>query len=433
MQLQRSPSLPDNKLHGPAVLLSCALALACGSSGGGDTDSASASGTSNITTVGVTTPEPTTGAGTDIGGEADATATGGGSQSGASSSGAGAESTGPATSGSTGTGPDDTGPADTGPGEGDSSSSAPIGEPMPCQVEATEVKPIPPTVLFLLDKSGSMGNLDGYLWDHDNNIQTPDVTRWSSLYAVVESLVDQFQDNVEFGVKLYPKLDATPYKNGGACEVTDGVEVETALNNAATILDTIPPAEDNVEGGTPMEGGIKEAYEYLTALDPDDQRFILMIADGDISKTCEDQDFNEALIYIESALQDHDIATYVVGIAIDDLPSKTQLTKLANAGGKPSNGPDPYYSTQNQIELDDALQKILDDTLSCTIAVDPEPDQPDLFQVWIDGDQIPAAPDCDADGWRWTVPHSEIELCGSACQALKQTGKVEARYFCIAG
>lgn len=428
MQLHRSPRLPA---------VTCALLLACGN-GVGDSDGASASGsTTSITSVSDTTPtQPTSGS--TGGGEADATATqadtSGGTHTGSgSSSDSGIDSTGPATGSETSAGPE-TGEPITSTTRDDGESTMPIDtDPKPCQVESTEVKPIPPTVLFLLDKSGSMGNLDGYLWDHDANIQTPEVTRWSSLHAVVESMVNKFNETVEFGVKLYPKIDATPYKMTGACDVDPGVEVETAPMNAANILATIPAADFNVLGGTPMEGGIKEAVNYLTALDPDDQRFILMIADGDISKTCEDQDFNEALIFIETALQDHDIATYVVGIAIDDLPSKTQLTKLANAGGKPSNGPDPYYSTQNQIELDDAIQQIVDDTLSCTIAVAPEPDQPDLFEVWIDDTQIPAVPDCNADGWRWTVPHSEIELCGTACKALKQTGKVEARYYCVAG
>jgi hypothetical protein len=37
------------------------------------------------------------------------------------------------------------------------------------------------------------------------------------------------------------------------------------------------------------------------------------------------------------------------------------------------------------------------------------------------------------DGWVWTVPHAQIELCGQACLDLKKSGQVEARYFCEAG
>lgn len=416
--------------------MSCAFLLACGN-GVGAEDSASASGTStgtSITSASATTPGQATSSAS-----ADDTAniTGGASHDGSSGH---PDDTSAATSANTATSDvtteDHTSPAssstpdDTSRGE---ASTVGSDEPMPCQVETTEVLPIPPTVLFLLDKSGSMGDLPEYLWDHDNNEQTPKVTRWSSLHAVVESMVTKFNKTVNFGAKLYPKIDATPYKMTGACDVDPGVEVEAAPLNGANVLAGIPPADFDVLGGTPMEGGIKEAFNYLTALDPDDQRFILMIADGDISKTCEDQDFFEAFYYVESAWQDHGIATYVVGIAIDDPNSKMQLTTLADGGGKPNmNGPFPYYSTQNQIELEDALQQIVDDTLSCTIAVDPEPTQPDLFEVWIDDQQFPAVADCADDGWMWTNPHSEIQLCGEACAQLKKTGKVEARYYCIA-
>ena len=77
------------------------------------------------------------------------------------------------------------------------------------------------------------------------------------------------------------------------------------------------------------------------------------------------------------------------------------------------------------------VQQILDDTLSCVIDVDPEPSEPELFQVWIGKDQVPAAADCAKDdGWVWTKPHSQIELCNAACLQLKKSGLVEARYYC---
>lgn len=409
-------------------VMSCSFLLACGNGVGGE-DSVSAGG-ATITTAGATATEPTT-AGPGTAETSSSAGTGSAANSEGSDPPADTSSTVVTT---------DTSVGDTSLGPGSESvtsvgdDSTTVGsEPVPCQVETTEVLPVPPTVLFLLDKSGSMGNLPEYLWDHDDNEQTPKVTRWSSLHAVVKSMVTKFNKTVDFGVKLYPKIDATPYKATGACDVDPGVEVEAAPLNGAAVLAGIPPANFDVLGGTPMEGGIKEAFNYLTSLDPEDQRFILMIADGDISKTCEDQNFYEALYYVESAWQDHNIATYVVGIAIDDPNSKSQLTNLADVGGKPNdNGPDPYYSTQNQIELEAAIQQIVDDTLSCTIAVNPEPTQPELFEVWIDDQQYPAVTDCADDGWMWTAEHSEIQLCGAACNQLKKTGKVEARYYCIA-
>ena len=61
------------------------------------------------------------------------------------------------------------------------------------------------------------------------------------------------------------------------------------------------------------------------------------------------------------------------------------------------------------------------------------PSEPGLFEVWIDGQPVPQAGSCAEDGWVWSVPHSEVTLCGSACDLLKETGKVQALYFCNPG
>lgn len=305
------------------------------------------------------------------------------------------------------------------------------GDPvkMPCQVEETHVEPIPPNVLLILDKSGSMSMES---WDHDANAQTPIVTRWYSLYKVVESVVNKFNGTVNFGVKLYPKLGAGSYVDTGACIVTPGVEVPIAPMNKNAVLATVPAANFMVLGGTPMETGLKEGFKYLNTLDPGLQRFAILVADGEISDTCEGENIYEAYAAVEDAYNLHGIPTYVVGIDVDPSTSE-QLTSLADLGGKPKPGPEPFYQTTNQIELEAAIQGIIDDTLSCVITVDPAPTQPELFEVWIGDSQISEAASCADNGWVWTKEHTEIELCGDACKLLKKTGQVEARYYCVAG
>lgn len=306
------------------------------------------------------------------------------------------------------------------------------GEPvkMPCQVEETLVEPIPPSVLLILDKSGSMSMEK---WDHDNNAQTPTVTRWYSLFKVVESVVTKFNATVHFGVKLYPKLGAGSYVDSGACIVTPGVEVPIAPMNKNQVLSVVPAADFEVLGGTPMETGLKEGFKYLSTLDPGLQRFAILVADGEISDTCQGENINEAVAFVEDQYNLYGIPTYVVGIDVDPSTSE-QLTSLADAGGKPKIGPEPFYQTNNQIELEAAIQGIIDDTLSCVIAVDPAPTQPELFEVWIGDTQLAKAGSCADNGWVWTKDDfTEIELCGDACKLLKKTGEVEARYFCIAG
>ena len=420
-----------NRARSKWLLILSPLLLACGDSGA-KADGLSASGSaSNVTTASETGPDTptTTGASATVSGSATGSTSGDSNSAGSSgSSGPGESSTSlMGTSGDSSGAMTSTGEAMTSTSTG--STTAPIDPPEPCQIETTKITPIPPDLLFVLDKSGSMSMEQ---WDHDENPQTPNVTRWYSLHGVVDSVVKTFNKTVNFGVKLYPKIDAGSYIDKGACIVNPGVEVEIAPMNAAGVLAGIPAADFAVLGGTPMETGLKEAFVYLNALDPAKQRFALMIADGEISKTCPGEVINEALGAVASAYQ-NGIPTYVVGIDVDPSTSD-QLAALAEAGGKPNpNGPELFYQTTNQLELQAAIQQIIDDTLSCVIDVNPEPSEPELFEVWIGKDQVPAAVDCAADdGWVWTAPHKQIELCGASCLKLKKSGVVEARYYCEA-
>ena len=405
------------------------LSLACGDTGGATDGATGGPGTMTITTASASETEttPTTSGGPTSASETTEGMSGAsqsGSETGASSTGDATDPTGSTATGSTATGDPTSSTDDTTP----DMTTGPL-KPEPCQVEMTKINPIPPDVLLVLDKSGSMSMES---WDHDEDPQTADVTRWYSLYGVVESIVTTFDKTVNFGVKLYPKIDAGSYVDEGACIVDPGVEVEISPMNAAGVLAKVPAADFEVLGGTPMETGLKEAFKYLQALDPSKQRFALLIADGEISKTCQGEIFNEALGAVKGGLA-MGIPTYVVGIDVDPSTS-AQLKYLAEAGGKPNaNNPDSFYQTTSQTELQAALQQIVDDTLSCVIDVDPEPAEPALFEVWIGATEIAPADDCTKDdGWVWTKPHVQIELCGQACLDLKKSGQVEARYFCEA-
>lgn len=410
------------------------LCLACGDSGGASASAGLSDSASNITSASASESDgdsatPTTSSGSASASTGEATQ---GSMSGDSHSSSEASSGEASVSGTSTSTTGSTGEllSSGGPDESSGGSEGSTGGPTPCQVEKTNIVPTPSDVLLVLDKSGSMSMQK---WDHDDNPQTPTVTRWNSLHGVVESIVTKFNKTVNFGVKLYPKIDAGSYEDVGACIVNPGVEVEVAPMNAAKVLAGIPAAEFAVLGGTPMETGLKEAYKYLQALDPNKQRFALMVADGEISKTCAGEVYKEALGAVKGA-HDMGIPTYVVGIDVDPMVS-ADLQSLATAGGKSNpNNPQGFYETTSQIELQAALQQIVDDTLSCVIDVVPEPSEPELFEVWLGKNQVAAAADCAKDsGWVWTKPHAQIELCGQACLDLKKSGQVEARYFCEAG
>src|SRR5690606_10291218 len=97
-----------------------------------------------------------------------------------------------------------------------------------------------------------------------------------------------------------------------------------------------------------------------------------------------------------------------------------KLNELAVAGGKPLGGSADFYQTQNEIELQDAIQAIVDDAASCTLHLDPVPFFPELVEVEMDGAMVPKVTDCASeDGWVFSNPngpYESLELCGSFCE-----------------
>lgn len=353
---------------------------------------------------------------------------------------------------------------DTGSDDDDSTSSTgnevtvTVGDtdgPIPCDVAEATLQPVPPNVMLVLDKSGSMVSNS---WDHDDDPNTPVVTRWHSLYDVVDFVVTTFDTQINFGANLFPSTLATATLDDNACIVSNMPEIPVAPVNGANILGGIPgPNETNINGGTPATAGFVVARDHLEALNPDNPRAVVFIFDG--AANCMDgttwpQQFNlydsNLPATVGAAWTDLDLPTYVVGIDIEDAVSPNvqngspsninpydELNIVAEAGGRPRPGPEKFYQTTNEIELQAALQEIIDDTLSCTVPLNPEPAFPDLLEVLIEDMQVPQVADCEnEDGWVYTNPAGpwdSIELCGSWCAQLKATGSVKAEYYCSPG
>jgi len=339
----------------------------------------------------------------------------------------------------------------------ESSDEAPAttGDVVPCDIAEATLTPVPPNIMLVLDKSGSMITNS---WDHDENPNTGTVTRWYSLYQVVDFVVTTFNEQINFGANLFPSENATATYNANGCLMSNGPEIPVAPLNQDAILNGIPGANETaIYGGTPAAEGIEVARNHLVTFDPDEPRAIIFITDGAANCASDAADnyqrfevYDEQLpVVVGDTWTNDGIPTYVVGIdisnavspiATDGNPDSTntydELETVAAAGGVPNGGP-LFYQTTNQNELQAALQQIIDDALSCTVPLDPPPAFPDLLEVYIDNMMVPPAADCAADdGWIYTNPngpYDSIELCGAWCDALKQVGSVTAEYYCDAG
>ena len=327
----------------------------------------------------------------------------------------------------------------------------------PCQVVQATLKPVAPNMMLVLDKSGSMvSNPSGY-WDHDNNVNTPKITRWNSVYSVVDLVVTKFNDKLNFGASLFPSTSATTTYDANACKVNGNVEVPVAAKNGAAILAGIPAAMDvSLKGGTPTSAGMLAALAHLKTLPAEAPRAVLLVTDGAANCTMgavppplfESYDNNVQTI-VGNAFNVDKIPTYVVGIETKNMTSGvtqdgnpdntnpyTKLNELAMQGGKPKNDPnEKFYNATNQIELGAALDLIVTDALSCVIPLAEEPAKPELTKVQVLGLDVPHIMDCaKEDGWVYTNPngpYDAIQLCGTACADLKQSGEAAVNFFCM--
>jgi hypothetical protein len=333
--------------------------------------------------------------------------------------------------------------------------------------------------MLVLDKSGSMVR-DENKWDHDNDCgglcedfgqpgphcadgnATNCVTRWYSLYQVVDFIVTSFNAQINFGAILFPSTSATATYNENACLTGATPEVPVAPLNQDAILNGIPAATSGdtvIRGGTPTSRGISASVTHLNGLAPENPPAMILVTDG--AANCEpgavcnnpsdcplledyDPDLHPA---VNDAWLTDGIPTYVVGIDIDnflvtgvgvpDVNPYEKLNELAPLGGRPKpNGPPHFYQTVNQVELQDALQEIIDDTLSCIVDLDPLPPEPENISVFIGGVEVPEITDCATeDGWMYVnpPPYDQIELCGTACTDLKAQGEVYIEYYCTPG
>ncbi len=349
------------------------------------------------------------------------------------------------------------------------SDTATTGEDiLNCGVDDVQADVRIPRVMLVLDKSGSMvADPDGF-WDHDNNPDTPPITRWESLYSVVEFIVVNFEERMNFGAVLFPATKATSDYSAAACPVNEEPEVPVGVGMAQTILQSIPgPQELNLRGGTPAAAGIQTALMGLPQNEAipleDDLRYIIIVTDGAANCSTDATDnngrfevYDEAFPAAVAAAAAAGVNTFVVGIDIssdispvvpdgnpDGINSYEKLNEVALAGGEAREGDEKFYNTVNELELQAALEAISEAITSCTFELS-KPLHEDQFvrELVVDPNgfdpleyDINEVTDCETEsGWRFTdETRSAIELCGDACTLYKMSGDVSIVFECQIG
>jgi len=330
----------------------------------------------------------------------------------------------------------------------DGSSGEPSDDhgPPTCNEESIELTVEPPQVMLLLDKSYSMIEFE---WDHDADPLTPTITRWNSLYTVVDALAHDVEDDMELGMVLFPSPAVADNDTDTACMVDAEPGAPVAVHNADAIVGALPaPDTTDLYGGTPVSGGMAVVLEHLATIEDGRPQAVVLVTDGAANCMAGSSGmdvftaYDEGLSPLVAQAFADGISTYVIGVDIVDAVGTypqdnpyLRLSELAQAGGVPRQGAaEAFYNTTDETELLTALDGITAE-LGCTLTLETPAIFADQLTMEVGGVEIPRVDECPPDGVGWRLlqeaaPYDSIELCSASCDAAHLQQGLDVTYAC---
>lgn len=290
----------------------------------------------------------------------------------------------------------------------------------PCLPRPLPLEPALPTVMFVIDRSGSMledldGNLDG------------GTTRWRVLETSLRSVLPPLDRQVAMGALMYPV-------RGLSCSAPTGVDLSPSVGNANALLSLFTSSVPL--GGTPTSDALSVAATHLRNLrTATSARAVILATDGapncnpalqNFACTCTSPPLNHPNCDAPTHCLDDtrtlrtlqtffasNLPTYVIGLGSQLNQFASTLDAMAVAGGVPRAGSPRYYSVANQAQLTDAFTRITSQLTRCTFLLNGLGAN-DTFVVDVGGAVVPQGP----NGWEWVDQvNGELSLKGTACDA----------------
>ncbi len=316
-------------------------------------------------------------------------------------------------------GPPDAGPPDSGP----------------CIPRPVPLVPAVPTVMFVLDRSGSM------LEDLDGRADAGGVSRWTVLQTTLNSVLPPLDRQIAMGGLMYPVRSES-------CSAPSVVDLSPALGNANRLLSLFTLSMPL--GGTPTSEAVAVAAEHLRTLrTATAARAIILATDG--APNCNENLMNATCVCTSvpqfepncdaptHCLDDNRtvgtlrslfaqrLPTYVIGLGSQLNLFASTLDAMAVAGGVPRMGVGPrYYSVSNQMELTDAFSRITSQLTRCTFLLNGLGAN-DTFVLQVDGVDVPEGP----SGWEWLDrANGELTLHGMPCDRAAGGGMASVLVDC---
>ena len=280
-----------------------------------------------------------------------------------------------------------------------------------CQNQPFSAEALPPDLLIVLDRSGSMNqDSTGMMC---RGAACAGTSKWDQMTAAINQVVAMTETTVNWGIKFFG--------NDNSCGVVDGATVPPAPSNAMAIATAIADPVNKPGSNTPTAAGELSAGKYLATLIDPNPKFILMATDGQpncaggVANTTDDM----ATIDAVTAVKTMGFPTFVIGIATTGSTADTTLNSMAMNGGYPLATATPqYYSVTTTANLVAALGAIQTITKGmCTYQLRTPEGNADLTKVTVTVDGNPSVKD-DPNGWHYDPAMTSITFGGDTCAQL---------------
>lgn len=293
-----------------------------------------------------------------------------------------------------------------------------------CPRVAFTAKPTTPSILLLLDRSGSM-----------NNNFPGGGTRWSTvrdaLVNTTDGIVTRLESKAYFGSMIYQNLGD---QDAGCPELFTRPRT---LNNAAAIRQALQ-ASPNSNSGTPTAKSIQAAVASFTSAPApaDSPKIIVLATDGRPNKCTQPRNqgdpAEEALVEATAGTAYtqgiRTIPLSVAGASNDD--QQAHLQRVANRGAGVQTGQPnaPLYKGDSPAELRAAFEAIIGGAISCDLTVTGN-----ITQDQARGGDVRLNDRKLTFGTEWELVGSNIiRLLGATCNELKTSPnpKVDGTFEC---
>jgi hypothetical protein len=292
-----------------------------------------------------------------------------------------------------------------------------------CGGQKYNAQNVPPDLLIVLDKSGSMNEqADGNACP---GMGMPCPTqKWPQMVMGLNQVVMTSADKINWGLSYFPSSGG-----GNSCTTVAMAAVPIAPNNAGPIMTSL--GNNNPNGRTPTREAVNKAVTYLQGLTDPNPKFILLATDGapncapGMSDTASDA---VGAVQAVTTAAMMGIPVFVVGIG--DVAEFVQtLNDMAVAGGRPAAGATKYYPVSSAAELVTVLTTIGSQIATCTFTLGAVPPVPNNIAVYGDGTKIPQS---GTDGWSYGTGMRSIILNGATCEKVKsmQIKDVQTYFGC---